>query len=132
MTPLNEHLYHWQSIIPQYASRSHFSKTGTPLLFVFVLFQTNHASPISAHPILDPTHLETLLSSSLFSLSLTNVTSPAPSLCVLHKAGGIPLTVQEISYCVQVAVTRAKELGIWLQGKLDADWGLRKELVEVR
>ncbi|KAF8317881.1 ribosomal protein S5 domain 2-like protein [Clavulina sp. PMI_390] len=83
-------------------------------------------------PIIDPTHLEALLLPSNLAIALTHLSSStAPTLCVLHKAGGIALSFDEITACVDIAVRRARELAGWLEEEIERDWKGRKALVEV-
>lgn len=89
--------------------------------------------PNSEHPILDPNHLESQLLTSQLNIALTHLSSStSPTLCVLQKAGGIPLSISEIGTCVDLAVQRARVLAEWLEGRIMEDWSTRKALVEVQ
>jgi exosome complex component RRP45 len=68
-------------------------------------------------PILDPSYLEQRLSAGL----LTVVLNAQRELCVLQKAGGVPLAPDEIPKIVNVAVERAKELDKLVEARLKED-----------
>ncbi|KDQ17394.1 hypothetical protein BOTBODRAFT_30200 [Botryobasidium botryosum FD-172 SS1] len=85
----------------------------------------------SAHPILDPTRLETQLASSILAISVTNTASPSPTLCVLQLAGGMPLSTEELTSCIGMAVARARVVGAFLERRLADDWSQRSVRVEV-
>lgn len=51
-------------------------------------------------------------------------------LCVLSKAGGTPLSAEEIMGVVRVGVDRVRELGKTMDAALDRD--TRERVVEVR
>ena len=51
-------------------------------------------------------------------------------LCVVQKAGGVPLPQETITQAIDVAVTRAKELEALVEARVKEDWLRRK--VEVR
>jgi hypothetical protein len=51
-------------------------------------------------------------------------------MCVLQKAGGIPLATDEIMNVVQIASRRVKELDVMVENVLKEDWNGRK--VEIR
>jgi len=93
----------------------------TPFCFTFA-FYTDPA--ISA--ILDPSQLEQRLSNGLLSVALT----AQREICVLHKAGGVPLAPDEILRIVHIAVDKAKELDALVSTRLVEDWAGRT--VEVR
>ena len=89
-------------------------------------------STSSPQPIVDPTHLEAVLLPSTLSVALTHLSSStSPTLCVLQKAGGIPLSFAEISGCVEIAVDRARQLAEWLEKRIEEDWKGRRAFVEV-
>lgn len=99
----------------------------TPICVTFAFFED------SANPVLDPTHLESILSSSRLHIALTHLSSAtSPTLCVIQKAGGLPLSEAELGRCVEVAISRAKALAKWLEDAITKDWEKRKALVEVR
>ncbi|KAF8335980.1 ribosomal protein S5 domain 2-type protein [Cantharellus anzutake] len=97
-----------------------------PICVTFAFFED------SANPVVDPTHLETVLSSSRLHIALTHLSSTSPTLCVLQKAGGLPLSEAELKKCVDVAISRAKDLAEWLEAAIAKDWEKRKVVVEVR
>jgi exosome complex component RRP45 len=76
--------------------------------------------------ILDPTTLEETLSEGNISIALTR----HGELCVVHKAGGIPLTTEEIMHVTTMGLERVKELDDWLEAQLKEDWKSRS--IEVR
>lgn len=92
----------------------------TPICITFALFEASTA------PILDPNHLETQLATTTLHLALNS----QKELCVLHKAGGMPLTVEEIMRCVKIATERVKVLSAQLNDELDEDW--KGRIVEIR
>jgi len=92
----------------------------TPVCITFALFEDS-----SVH-VLDPSHLETLLATTMVHLSL----NAQRELCVLSKAGGLPMSVNEIMVCLQVAEVRAKALTELLTQRLETDW--KGRIVELR
>lgn len=97
----------------------------TPFCITFAYF------PSPSHPhtptcLLDPSHLEQRLSTGTLSLAL----NAQRELCVVHKAGGLPLAPEEVLRAVEVAVGKARELERFLEGRLREDWKGRN--VEVR
>ena len=80
----------------------------------------------SLTPILDPTHLETVVSSGSLTLTL----NPQRELCVLSKAGGTPLAAEEIMSAVRVGVDRVRDMVKAMEDALEADKSTR--IVEVR
>lgn len=93
----------------------------TPYCFTFACF-----SDASTQPILDPNHLEQRLSAGLLSVAL----NAQRELCVVQKAGGVPMSADEIMRIIDQAVGKAKELDRIVEKKLKEDWAGRK--VEVR
>ncbi|EPS96734.1 hypothetical protein FOMPIDRAFT_1150606 [Fomitopsis schrenkii] len=77
-------------------------------------------------PVLDPSHLEQTLSAGLLTIAL----NAQRELCVVQKAGGVPLAPDEILRIVGIAVDKAKELDKLVEQKLKEDWAGRT--VEVR
>ena len=93
----------------------------TPLCFTFAYFPDT-----TTQPVLDPSHLEQRLSAGLLSVAL----NAQRELCVVQKAGGVPLGPDEILGIIDVAVVRAKELDRLVEDRLKEDWKGRN--VEVR
>jgi exosome complex component RRP45 len=93
----------------------------TPFCLTFAFFPDS-----STPPVLDPTQLEQRLSAGLLSIAL----NAQREICVLQKAGGVPLAPDEILNIVNVAVVRAKELDALVAASLRQDWEGRK--VEIR
>ena len=93
----------------------------TPYCFTFAFFPDT-----STPPLLDPSHLEETLSAGLLSVAL----NAQRELCVVQKAGGVPLASDEILRIVGVAVEKAKELDKLMEQRLKEDWAGRT--VEVR
>jgi exosome complex component RRP45 len=76
--------------------------------------------------ILDPSTLEQTLAEGTLSIALTK----HADLCVVQKAGGIPLTVEEIMHVTRIGVERVREVNEIIEQRLAEDWSGRK--VEVR
>jgi len=91
-----------------------------PVCVTFAFFEDSSA------PVLDPSHLETQLATTTIHLAL----NAQQELCVVHKAGGMPLTVPEIMRCVSIANERAKALTGLMNHRLEDDWKTR--IVEIR
>ncbi|CAD6590641.1 MAG: hypothetical protein TREMPRED_005835 [Tremellales sp. Tagirdzhanova-0007] len=91
----------------------------TPLCITFAYFD-------SLQPIIDPTHLETVLSTGTLTLTL----NAQRELCVLSKAGGTPLAASEIMGVVHVGVDRVRIMVKIVEDALEKDRGER--VVEVR
>ncbi|KAG9006734.1 hypothetical protein FRB94_013858 [Tulasnella sp. JGI-2019a] len=91
----------------------------TPICVTFAFFED------SAAPVLDPSHLETQLATTTIHLAL----NAQREICVLHKAGGMPLSVQEIMRCVSIATERVKTLSNLINSQLEVDW--KGRIVEV-
>lgn len=53
-------------------------------------------------------------------------------LCVLSKAGGSPLSVDELMRVVKLGAERVKELVRQLEDGLKADWEVRRKVIEVQ
>jgi len=96
------------------------SMSHTPICVTFALFEDSSA------PVLDPSHLETQLATTTLHLALNS----QRELCVLHKAGGMPLSVEEVMRCVQIATERVKLLSNQITEELEQDW--KGRTVEVR
>ncbi|KAI0781669.1 ribosomal protein S5 domain 2-like protein [Irpex lacteus] len=93
----------------------------TPYCFTFACFPDPEIPPI-----LDPTNLEQRLSLGLLSVAL----NAQRELCVVQKAGGVPLSPDEVMQMIDQAVTKAKELDRLVEQSLKKDWAGRH--VEVR
>ncbi|ETW76361.1 hypothetical protein HETIRDRAFT_328837 [Heterobasidion irregulare TC 32-1] len=89
---------------------------------------TTTAPSASSAPtcLLDPTSLEQRLAHGTLSLALT----AQRELCVVHKAGGLPLAVADVLRAVDVACARAAALERLVEARLAEDWAARA--VEVR
>ncbi|KAG8947957.1 hypothetical protein FRC04_010154 [Tulasnella sp. 424] len=92
----------------------------TPICITFALFED------SASPVLDPSHLETQLATTTVHLAL----NAQKELCVMHKAGGMPMSVEEIMKCVRIGVERVKEVTKLVNDALEEDW--KGRVVEIR
>ncbi|ORY28024.1 ribosomal protein S5 domain 2-type protein [Naematelia encephala] len=90
-----------------------------PLCVTFAYFE-------NLPPILDPTHLEAVLSTGSMSLTL----NAQRELCVLSKAGGTALAVEEIMSVVNVGVSTVREMVKVMEEALERDRGSR--IIEVR
>ncbi|KIJ55598.1 hypothetical protein M422DRAFT_220341 [Sphaerobolus stellatus SS14] len=93
----------------------------TPFCLTFAFF-----SEPDAPAVLDPSQLETTLSDGTMSLSL----NAQRELCVVQKAGGVPLAVDDIIKLVEVGVQKVKLLDALVEEVLREDWKGRN--VEVR
>ncbi|KAF8579648.1 ribosomal protein S5 domain 2-like protein [Ramaria rubella] len=93
----------------------------TPFCLTFAFF-----SEPDTPPVLDPSQLEATLSSGTMTLSL----NAQRELCVLQKAGGVPLAVDTILRLVEVGVQKVKELDLVVEEALREDWKGRR--IEVR
>lgn len=77
-------------------------------------------------PILDPARLEQTLATGTLSIAL----NAQRELCVVQKAGGVPLTPDEIIRIIDVGITKVKDLDALIEARLREDWAGRT--VEVR
>ena len=93
----------------------------TPFCFTFAYFPDP-----TTQPFLDPSHLEQRLSAGVLSVAL----NAQRELCVVQKAGGVPLSPDDILGIIDVAVIRAKEIDRLVEDALKEDWKGRH--VEVR
>ena len=93
----------------------------TPFCLTFAYFQD-----VAIPAVLDPSHLEQRLSAGLMSVAL-NVQR---ELCVVQKAGGVPLEPDEVIRVIDIAVGKVKELDRLVETTLAEDWNGRT--VEVR
>ncbi|KAG8928804.1 hypothetical protein FRC02_006446 [Tulasnella sp. 418] len=91
-----------------------------PICITFAFFEDSSA------PVIDPTHLETQLASTTLHLAL----NAQRELCVAFKAGGLPLSTEELMRCTDVASRQVKELSGMVDKQLATDWQGR--VVEVR
>ena len=104
----------------------------SPFCLTFALYSiptsvnSNSTSNNRTITALDPTHLEQTLAHGTLSLAL----NAQREICVLQKAGGVPLLPDEIVRLVGIAVQRVKELDGVVETALKTDWAGRK--VEVR
>ncbi|KIO28724.1 hypothetical protein M407DRAFT_242923 [Tulasnella calospora MUT 4182] len=92
----------------------------TPICITFALFED------SSSPVLDPLHLESQLATTTVHLAL----NAQKELCVMHKAGGMPLSVEEIMKCVKIGVERVREVSKMVNEALEEDW--KGRVVEIR
>ncbi|GBE85648.1 Exosome complex component rrp45 [Sparassis crispa] len=93
----------------------------TPFCFTFAYFPDT-----TTQAVLDPSQLEQRLSAGLLSVAL----NAQRELCVVQKAGGVPLDPEEVLRIIDVAVGKAKELDKVVEARLKEDWAGRT--VEVR
>lgn len=77
-------------------------------------------------PIIDPTHLESTISTGSVTLTL----NAQRELCVLSKAGGSALYANDIMGVVRVGVDRVREMVRVMEEALERDRGGR--VIEVR
>lgn len=90
-----------------------------PLCLTFAYFE-------DLQPILDPTHLEETLASGTMTVTL----NAQRELCVLSKAGGSALSVDDVMAVVRVGVERVRESVKQIEDALVKDAAQR--VVEVR
>ena len=88
----------------------------TPFCLTFAYFQHT-----SIPAILDPSRLEQRLSAGLMSIAL----NAQRELCVVQKAGGVPLSPAEILRVVSVSTEKSKELDKFVKERLEDDWKTR-------
>jgi len=105
---------------PEERAPMSLSMHHTPICVTLALFED------SSSPVLDPSHLETQLATTTIHMAL----NAQKELCVLQKAGGMPLSVEEITSCVKIATERVKVLSALVTKELEADWKTR--VVELR
>ena len=101
----------------------------TPFCLTFAYYPappSTTPSPSTPTCLLDPTALEQRLAHGTLSLALT----AQRELCVVHKAGGLPLAVADVLRAVDVACARAAALERLVEARLAEDWAGRA--VEVR
>ena len=90
---------------------------------------TASATPSASAPtVLDPTSLESALSSGTLSIALT----PTRELVVLQKNGGVALDAEDVLRIVKIAGDKIKLLGEQVKKALDLDWAKRRAGVEGR
>ena len=89
----------------------------TPFCLTFAYFQDT-----SIPAILDPSRLEQRLSAGVMSIAL----NAQRELCVVQKAGGVPLAPAEIVRIVAVATDKSKELDRLVRERLEEDWKTRR------
>ncbi|KAL5500880.1 RRP45 [Sanghuangporus vaninii] len=93
----------------------------TPFCVTFAYFDEPGTPPI-----LDPARLEQTLATGTLSLGL----NAQRELCVVQKAGGVPLAQDEIVRLINVGIAKVKELDAFVERRLKEDWAGR--VVEVR
>lgn len=89
----------------------------TPFCLTFAYFQDT-----SIPAILDPNRLEQRLSAGVMSIAL----NAQRELCVVQKAGGVPLSPPEILRIVAVSTEKSKELDKFVKERLEDDWKTRR------
>ena len=88
----------------------------TPFCLTFAYFQDT-----SILAILDPSRLERRLSAGVMSIAL----NAQRELCVVQKAGGVPLSPAEILRIVAVSTEKSKQLDKFVRERLEEDWKTR-------
>lgn len=91
----------------------------TPFCLTFAFFP-------ETTPLLDPSRLEQTLSAGLLSIAL----NAQKELCVVQKAGGVPLAAEEVLGIMDIAVVKARELDKLVEASLQKDW--KGRVVEIR
>ncbi|EIN04511.1 ribosomal protein S5 domain 2-like protein [Punctularia strigosozonata HHB-11173 SS5] len=101
----------------------------TPFCFTFAFFHPPSSSTVDEIiTVLDPSLLEQTLCGGTMSVAL----NAQRELCVVQKAGGVPLAQHEILHVVNLAVQQAKLMERFVEDTLASDWEKRKKTVEVR
>lgn len=90
----------------------------TPLCLTFAYFE-------GLQPILDPSHIEEILAAGTMTITL----NAQRELCVLSKAGGSPLSVDDVMDVVRVGVERVRENVKTIEEALEND--KKSRVVEV-
>ena len=88
----------------------------TPFCLTFAYFKDT-----SIPAILDPSRLEQRLSAGVVSIAL----NAQRELCVVQKAGGVPLPPGEMLRIITVSTDTSKELDRFVKERLDEDWKTR-------
>ncbi|KAM5544202.1 hypothetical protein V8D89_001862 [Ganoderma adspersum] len=91
----------------------------TPFCLTFAFFP-------DTPPLLDPSHLEQTLSAGLLTVAL----NAQKELCVVQKAGGVPLAAEEVLGIMDIAVVKVRELDKLIEACLQKDW--KGRVVEIR
>ena len=71
---------------------------------------------------MDPSRMEQRLSAGVMSIAL----NAQRELCVVQKAGGVPLSPSEIVRIVGVSTDKSKELDRFVRDRLEEDWKTRR------
>ncbi|GAA6060546.1 hypothetical protein JCM10212_006910 [Sporobolomyces blumeae] len=95
----------------------------SPICLTYAFFSPTNSTSTS---VLDPTSLETSLSTGLLTLTL----NAQSEICVLSKQGGAPISADEVMKCVGIGLERVKELDELVKASLEKD--ARRRVVEVR
>ena len=93
----------------------------TPFCLTFAYFPDPDTPAV-----LDPSRLEQTLATGTLSMAL----NAQRELCVVQKAGGVPLTQEEVMRIVTFGSGKVKELDALVEARLREDWVGRN--VEVR
>ncbi|TCD71076.1 hypothetical protein EIP91_000168 [Steccherinum ochraceum] len=93
----------------------------TPFCFTFAYFPDTDTAPV-----IDPSYMEQRISAGLISIAL----NAQKELCVIQKAGGVPLSEEQVLAAIDIAVNKAVALDKLVTKRLEEDWKGRK--VEVR
>eukprot|EP00933_Yihiella_yeosuensis_P061148 TRINITY_DN63973_c0_g1_i1.p1 TRINITY_DN63973_c0_g1~~TRINITY_DN63973_c0_g1_i1.p1 ORF type:complete len:500 (+),score=152.61 TRINITY_DN63973_c0_g1_i1:33-1502(+) len=98
-----------------------------PVPVTFALFPAagSGASGKEGEPawILDPNRLEEAAAAG----SLCIAVNQHGELCGVHKPGGMPVDFAMVEHCIELAISRAKEITSRIQSEIDADLAKRKE-----
>jgi len=76
--------------------------------------------------VLDPTHLEQQLANGTLTVTLNS----QQEICVLSKAGGVPLPADDIMKVILIGVQRVKDVDAAIKGALERE--AKAHVVEVR
>ncbi|KAM0751188.1 ribosomal protein S5 domain 2-like protein [Meredithblackwellia eburnea MCA 4105] len=93
----------------------------SPFCQTFAFFSTSDTSLT----VLDPTHLESMLSNGTLTVTL----NAQSEICVLSKVGGAPLSVEEVMRVVNVGAERVKALDGLVKEALEKEG--RRNVIEV-
>ena len=118
MLPMNERQFPFRFTMFPSAYHSHISKS---MFLVADLMWPCAYALLSLPPIIDPTHLESVLSTGALTITL----NAQREICVLSKAGGTPLLPADIMSVVHVGVERVRDLMRIMDDALERDRGRR-------
>lgn len=90
------------------------------------LARADHSYSSSSLVVLDPSHLESLLSQGTITLTLNS----QQEICVLTKSGGVPLSADDIMKTVMLGIQVVKEVDAKIKRALEKE--AKRRVIEVR